>query len=91
MMKILEKIKELHKLQEVFSTDQMLHFAFSYIICSVITIIFNANPLLAIVITYLIGLAKECMIDDTLSISDLNADLIGACTFALVLSISYIL
>ena len=90
-MKLLEKLKELHKLQEIFTTDQMLHFAFSYIICSVIAIVFHTNPIWAIVITYLIGLAKECLIDDKVSVSDLNADLIGACAFGLVSSLSSIL
>jgi len=78
-------LKKLHKIQEYFSVDSLLHFSFSYVIMGILYLAFNVPVLIAAVVTFLVGLAKECYVDDVFSTGDLKADLIGILFFMLCL------
>ena len=82
--------KKLHKIQESFSTDSLLHFAYAYIICSLIHVIFKPHIFTAFMITMAIGLFKEYCVDDKFDNDDVIADALGAGTYMAALFLSYL-
>ena len=78
-------LKKLHKIQEMFPVDTLLHFSFSYMIMGILFLMFHTPLLICAFVTFLVGLIKECYVDDVFSTSDIKADIAGILFFMLCL------